>query len=205
MTTTTIIDGYAYREVGTDLYRAECHKCGGNGLYYAPTSITDSSGRPFCLRCMGTGVLGKALSYSNTLKRSHRLQQASAKREALREVEREARFQQYQAELALREASEAERMRTASVWSHLVAEQGYKVTFTGTVVLTKSVETMYGYSVLVIIEDAVAHRSVKAFTTAQWVYDVAVGDEVTVTGTVKSFEEYESKKNTMLTRVKRTN
>lgn len=50
------LEGYSYTFTG-GVWRGTCTKCGGSGLYDAPTPIKDANGRPFCLMCGGSGVL----------------------------------------------------------------------------------------------------------------------------------------------------
>jgi hypothetical protein len=78
---------------------------------------------------------------------------------------------------------------------------GEKMTVTGTVKVAKAIDTEYGLSRLLIVADADGNL-VKAFTTAKFVWDVEVGDELTLTVTVKAHEVYEGVKQTVITRPK---
>lgn len=96
----------------------------------------------------------------------------------------------------------AEKTRKESAYA---GEIGQKLTITGTVTRLKPIEQHYGYtpttSMLVIIESGTTVA--KTFTAAAWAWDVAQGDEITITGTVKAHEEFNDIKETVLTRPKR--
>ena len=96
----------------------------------------------------------------------------------------------------------AEKTRKESAYA---GEIGEKLTITGTVTRLKPIEQHYGYtpttSMLVIIEAGTTVA--KTFTAAAWAWDVAQGDEITITGTVKAHEEFNDTKETVLTRPKR--
>lgn len=96
----------------------------------------------------------------------------------------------------------AEKTRKESAYA---GEIGQKLTITGTVTRLKPIEQNYGYtpttSMLVIIESGTTVA--KTFTAAAWAWDVAQGDEITITGTVKAHEEFNDTKETVLTRPKR--
>lgn len=87
--------------------------------------------------------------------------------------------------------------------AHLVhvGTVGEKITITGTVKVAKAIDTQFGLSRLLIVADADGNL-IKAFTTAQFVWDVEVGDELTLTVTVKAHEVYEGVKQTVITRPK---
>jgi hypothetical protein len=105
-----------------------------------------------------------------------------------------------QAEAVVKAVADAETRLAAKAASRWVGEVGSKVTVAGTVVFTKTVESAYGTSVLVVV-DADGDK-VTTFTTAAWAWDAAKGDTVTLTGTVKSHETYEGEQRTVLTRTK---
>lgn len=84
--------------------------------------------------------------------------------------------------------------------SAFIGSVGDKVSVEGVIVRMQGVETMYGWTRLVVVDTA--EGTVKMFTTAKWVYDFNEGDRVVVSGTVKAHEEYQGHRQTMLTRPK---
>ena len=64
-----------------------------------------------------------------------------------------------------------------------------------------SVETEWGVSRFLVIETP-GSQAIKIFSSAKWSFDVESADEVTVTGTVKGFDSYQGKAQTVLTRTK---
>jgi hypothetical protein len=87
--------------------------------------------------------------------------------------------------------------------AHLIyiGEVGEKITITGTVKVAKAIDTQFGLSRLLIVADTDGNL-IKAFTTAQFVWDLEAGDEVTLIATVKAHEVYEDVKQTVITRPK---
>lgn len=85
--------------------------------------------------------------------------------------------------------------------SHHIGQIGEKVTVTGTVSFTKVIDGYYGSKVLVKVEDGTGGTAVM-FTTAQWAWEAAQGDAITVTGIVKDHDEYEGVAQTVLNRPK---
>lgn len=95
-----------------------------------------------------------------------------------------------------------EKIRRESAYA---GELGEKLTVTGTVTRLKPIEQHYGYtpttSMLAIVESGTIVA--KTFTAAAWAWEIAQGDEITITGTVKAHEEFNGTKETVLTRTKR--
>lgn len=87
----------------------------------------------------------------------------------------------------------------AKVTEYLGAE-GQKITATGTVTMAKVIQGYYGSSVLVVVQTETGIA--KMFTTAAWAWDVAPGQQVEVSGTVKAREEFRGERQTVLTRPK---
>ena len=85
-----------------------------------------------------------------------------------------------------------------------IGNVGDKITVSGKVALVRSCGS-YAYngptSLLIAIDTP--EGQCKTFTTSKTLTDVEQGDEVTVTGSVKSHEDYKGFKSTMLTRCKR--
>lgn len=82
--------------------------------------------------------------------------------------------------------------------TEFLGERGEKITVTGTVTTAKVTEGYYGSSVLVTVQTETGVA--KMFTTAQWAWDVAPGQQVEVSGTVKAQETFRDEKQTVLTR-----
>lgn len=101
------------------------------------------------------------------------------------------------ADRAARQAEKAARAATSQYVGHL----DEKVTVQGKVAVKRSIEGVYGTSLLIVI-DTVDGQQVKTFTTANWAWDASEGDEVALRGTVKKNEERDGVKTTVLTRCK---
>ena len=84
--------------------------------------------------------------------------------------------------------------------SAFIGSMGDKVTVEGVIVRMMGVETMYGWTRLVVVDTA--EGTVKMFTTAKWTDDFSEGDRVSIVGTVKAHDEYEGHRQTMLARPK---
>lgn len=155
-----------------------------------------------CFACDGTGR-DKARDEADVV-RLVRRRSASARRaraaaeaaaEAAAKAAEEARKEEEAARAAARAAADA---------SRYLGEVGEKVTATGTVRAAKVVSGYaYGSSQIFLIitgEDF----TLKAYTSAQWAYEVSRGDVVTVAATVKRHETgRDSEKVTLVSRVKR--
>lgn len=91
-----------------------------------------------------------------------------------------------------------ERKARVDAW---IGERGQRLPVTGRVtkVVTLDGYMPNTYSRLVVIETD--QGTVKTFTTAQWAWDVERGGEVSLVGTVKDHEEYEGRKETVMTRL----
>ncbi len=99
-------------------------------------------------------------------------------------------------------AAAVEQARTVVDHAGVVGE---RVTLTGTVTTALRVDGYTYHSpdqVLLIIDAGTAVA--KTTTTAAWAYHVKVGDQITVTGTVKAHTEWRGLKQTVLTRPKPT-
>ena len=67
------------------------------------------------------------------------------------------------------------------------------------ILFTKEIHGNYGTSLLVGMADSQGNQ-LRTFSTAGWVWNVAPGDTLTITGTVKKHEVYEGVHQTILTR-----
>jgi RecJ-like exonuclease len=190
------IGGYNYRRDG-DSYRAVCHKCLGTGFW-------NNNARFKCFTCNGLGTVGNLLDENGAHKRSDRLRQEQAIRDEVRRALDERREEEHLARQRERQAKADERQQA---WDARVANTehigslGELITVRGRVTTAKSVETVFGTTKLVIVKvsDTVV---VKTFSTAGWVWEVEVGAEIELTGSVKSHEDYKGDRTTLLARCK---
>jgi hypothetical protein len=109
-------------------------------------------------------------------------------------IEGEKLRKQWEAEKEGRDAKSANLSHIGTI--------GEKITISGVVTKNMVIETMYGFSHLVIIEGE--SFIVKTFTTAKWSDDekAEVGNNITLVGTVKAHDEYNGTPQTMMTRCK---
>ena len=56
---------------GAERIQEICGACAGTGVYTAPTYITDSTGRPYCFACKGTGFHSHLVSSARATARAH--------------------------------------------------------------------------------------------------------------------------------------
>ena len=82
-----------------------------------------------------------------------------------------------------------------------VAEVGQKITVSGKIVKAYERDGSYGKTQHVVVETADGNL-VEAGGTSDWLYRIEVGDEVTMTGTVKKHGTSQDGKVTVLTRSK---
>ena len=76
------VDPYPGRK-GSERIRVACGKCGGTGIYNAPTRFTDNHGKPLCFDCSGQGTRSVLISsLRQTAKRQIKAQQDAAERAA---------------------------------------------------------------------------------------------------------------------------
>jgi hypothetical protein len=134
-------------------------------------------------------------------KNDARNEKAKERREAKIQAEWEAGHEERELAKAKAELARQKLELENSRWSHLDAQIGDKVTVTGNITTAMSVETQYGTSRLIVIETA-ERQAVKLFTTAEWSWTATRDDAITIIGTVKSFDEYNGKAQTTLTRAK---
>ena len=184
-------------------YRHTCDRCGGIGRVEAWGHVEGG----LCFKCEGEGVTGKSFATLEALD-AHvaKLAVARDKREAKREAERLAKLEaerpQREAEEAKREAERVAYEAELAQWKHLDAHVDETVTVTGVVAVSAVIDTQWGSSKLIVIETP-EREAVKLFTSANWAWGVERDETVTVTGTVKSFDNYDGKPQTVLSRPKR--
>lgn len=85
--------------------------------------------------------------------------------------------------------------------TEFVGAVGEKLTFTGTVAHLTPVESDWGTSMLVTVEDG--KHVFKMFTSAAWAWEVEQGQQVTVKATVKLHEAYKGVNQTQVVRPKK--
>lgn len=198
---------------GDDLVQETCGKCGGDGVYhapsgfviqnpYAPTGVTFRG----CFDCMGVG---------------HRLVKVSSVRSRVRravkaQLQRDADAEAYAAEHEARQAAElaeaweealAENARRAAMNNEPVAAVGEKIAgIAGVVEVSKTIEVpgfRYGtdYKRLVVIK-LESGQVVKTFGAGEKLFGTRRGDRVTITrATVKAHETYQGQLQTVVIRM----
>lgn len=97
---------------------------------------------------------------------------------------------------AAKAAREAEKAARKAASRHL-GEIGEKITVEGEVAVVRGVETRWGWTMLVIVRTTDG-QTVKMFTAAKWARDLKGGEELRLTGTVKSHGEWEGELNTTI-------
>lgn len=184
-------------------YRKACGRCGGSGYIAEFAHVFNGE----CYKCLGVGATGKAFETAEKLT-AHlaKLELAREKREAKREAERLAKWEagraQREAEEAQREAERIAYEAELAQWKHLSAQLGESVTVEGVVTTAVTIDTQFGASRLIVVETA-EREAVKLFTSAQWSWETERDQTVTISGLVKSFDEYQGKPQTVLNRPKR--
>jgi len=185
-------------------YARPCWKCDGTGIYWrnAPTADGYKPVKDVCFPCGGSGQGTKIFaSVEEIAKADARNERALELKEEKRLAEWEAGREAREMEEAAREKARLEREAERAKWSHLNNQIGEKVTVTGTVSVARTIQTQFGESKLIVIETP-EKQAVKLFTTAGWCWSIEADEAITVTGTVKSFDEYDGVPQTMLTRPK---
>lgn len=91
----------------------------------------------------------------------------------------------------------------APITSEWVGEIGDQVTVAATVTTARAIETYYGYSATIsrlIVAATDSGDIIRMYTAAKWAREVAAGDAITVTASVKSHDTYRDAKQTVLGR-----
>ena len=98
-----------------------------------------------------------------------------------------------------RDRAEKDHQRALSdTLTALSVSVGDKARFTGRLDSKRDIYSGFGGTTLLVFTND-KHR-VKTFTTREWVNDLAVGDEVTLVGTVKGVDDFRGSTSTVLTR-----
>lgn len=197
--------------IGDDAWRKACRRCHGeNGIdQYRHVE------HGVCYLCGGYGFASseKVLTTEALDRKEAADIKRAAQEEAKRAEEAALHAKEWAAQEAANLAAEVAEAHAAALIEnarrdgsrHLDAAEGDKVRVSGTVVLAHTYEAV-SYSgwgtdikriVAVDLGDGV---TVKMFTAAGWAFTVAVGDTVTIAGTVKSHGDYNGVKETTLNR-----
>lgn len=176
-----------------------CTRCGGSGQH----SFSLADGHDRCFRCGGNKAdPGKSFSSVEAFdKYLASLDKARERRELKNKLAWEAGAEARQIEREAKERLRLEREVENTRWSHVDGQVGDKVTVTGNISVATSIETQYGTSRLIIIETA-DRKTVKLFTSAEWSWTAQVDEAVTVSGAIKSFEDFNGRPQTQLIRPK---
>lgn len=198
---------------GADLVQETCGKCGGDGIYHAPSGYVIQNpyapaGVTFrgCFDCMGLGY--RVVKVSSVRARVRRAVKAQLQRDADAETYAAEADARYAAELAEAwEEALAENARRAALNNEPVAEPGAKIAnVSGVVEVSKTIEVpgyRYGtdYKRLVVIK-LDSGQVVKTFGASSKLFGVNRGDRVTITrATVKDFETYQGQLQTVVIRL----
>jgi hypothetical protein len=158
-----------------------------------------------CLKCHGQGTYTEVAGGRDALpaivsRRNYQRQRAEAQRLAKVAATAEAAGLRWQAQLDEwhAEALEIDAARDAQRWA---APVGQGVEVTGQVVTSMWIDTRFGATRLVVVDtgDGVV---VKTFSTSKAACGLERGDQVTVSGQVKSHEIYRDTKQTVISRPK---
>jgi hypothetical protein len=179
-----------------------CGKCQGQGFikYFA---YHDEG---ICYDCSGDGYKQKFFENEEAVKvYCQKKAVRMAKAEAKEQAEQAKRMAEWEAGRAEREAEEqrvqAEREAEASKFTYIEASVGEIVEFTGEVKVAVEIDGNYGWQMLVIIEND-QNQQFKFYSTAKWVWGVAVGDKVTVKAEFAGWSEYQGVKQNNVKKAK---
>jgi hypothetical protein len=198
---------------GADRVKEICGKCGGDGIYHAPSGlvIQNPYGRrgdtiKGCFDCMGLGY--RIVKVSSIRARIRRAVSATLARDADAEA--------YAAQAAQRAAEEfgsawdeahAEQERRAALNNEPAGQPGERIrNVAGTVEVSMSIEVAgfrgYGTDVkrLVVVK-LDSGQVIKTFGTARALFGTRRGDSVTITGaTIKEIATYQGQVQTVVSR-----
>jgi len=198
---------------GGDLIKEPCGKCGGDGMFHAPSGwfIQNPYGKrgeaiKGCFDCRGVGHRIIKVSSVRARVRRHVKAAIQGKAEA---AEYAARADERAAEEFAQawDEAHAEQQRRAALNNEPVGEIGERIKELAGVVevaITKEVPGYrYGTDIkrLVVIKLNTG-QVVKTFGSARNLFEVQRGDQVTITGaTIKEIEPYQGQVQTVVTRL----
>ncbi|WP_006243941.1 hypothetical protein [Mycolicibacterium tusciae] len=199
---------------GTDLVKEDCWKCGGDGMYHAPSGFVIQN--PYgprgdaikgCFACRGVGH--RWVKVSSVRARIRRGVTATLQRDADADVHAAAAAARAAEDFAADwEEAHAEHARRAALNNTPAGDPGQKLAeLTGTVVVAANIEVTgfrgHGTDIKrLIVVTLDSGQAIKAFGTGSTLFAVNRGDRVTVSGTVKELDTYRGQLQTVLTRTK---
>ncbi len=199
---------------GTDLVKEDCWKCGGDGMYHAPSGFVIQN--PYgprgdaikgCFACRGVGH--RWVKVSSVRARIRRDVKATLQHDADADAHAAAAAQRAAEDFAADwEEAHAEQARRAALNKTPAGEPGQKLTeLTGTVAVASNIEVTgfrgYGTDIKrLIVVTLDSGQAIKAFGTGATLFAANRGDRVTVSGTVKELDTYRGQLQTVLTRTK---
>lgn len=196
--------------LGSEGVYSECGRCSGRGWISAFGHVYDG----VCFECNTVGVRPFAASIEAAQRKVRSAQAKALRAQAEAVAAEQARLaalpgiiaaahvaalaEDDQREAAAREAA----ARTAA--QRFIGTEGDKITFTGKVVVTFDMESVYGTRVLVVIEGTGtdAGATLKTVGTSAFHFAAERGEVVTVKATVKDHETYNGTKQTVVLRPK---
>lgn len=191
--------GYSYVTVSGAIARP-CARC--NGAIRINQWQHVEGGK--CFRCNGEGAEAKRFTTVEAFEASETKRlKAQAKRQEREEAKAEAYAERARVEAEAQAKAEAEAQAENAKWTHLDGAEGEKVTVTGAVTVSVTIDTNYGQSRLIVVETP-ERQAVKLFTSAEWAWSVESGEAITVTGVIKAHTVYEGRPQTQLVRPKLT-
>lgn len=199
---------------GSDLVKEVCGKCGGDGMYHAPSGYTIQN--PYgprgdaikgCFDCRGVGH--RWVKVSSVRARIRRAVKATLQRDADADAHAAAAAQraaeEFAADWELAHVEQARRAALNNTPAGELAEKLTGVSGTVTVVSTCEVSSFRGYGTDIkrlIVVTLDSGQAIKAFGTGASLFAANRGDRVTISGTVKEFDTYRGQLQTVLTRAK---
>lgn len=180
-----------------------CQKCQGEGVIQHYAYHDDG----ICYDCSGDGFKQKFFADEEAVKKFCKQKSVRlAKKRAKEEAEYAVRLAEFEASREAREAEEkrvqAEREAELAKFSYIEAPVGSIVEFNGEVKALVKIDGQYGWSLMVVVEND-QNQQFKFFSTAKWVWEVEVGEQVQVRAEVKDFSEYQGIKQNVVKNAKK--
>jgi hypothetical protein len=195
------VEGYHNLEVvkfKSGKFAPACERCRGNGHIEAMAFHCEG----VCFKCLGRGYQEKFFENEEAVKEFCKKKSVRmAKKRAKEEAEYAARLAEFEASREAREAEEqrvqAEREAEKAKFSYIEAQVGEIVEFSGEVKAVVRIDGHYGVSLMVVVQTE-QNQQFKFFSTANWVWEVEVGEQVQVRAEVKDFSEYQGIKQNVV-------
>lgn len=200
------VEGYHNLEVvkfESGKFAPACERCRGNGHIAALAFIHDG----VCFKCYGRGYQEKFFENEEAVKEFCKKKSVRiAKKRAKEEAEQAKNRAEWE---AVREAGEAEEQRVQAEreaekakFSYIEAQVGEIVEFSGEVKAVVRIDGHYGVSLMIVVQSD-QNQQFKFFSTAKWVWEVEVGEQVQVSAEVKDFSEYQGIKQNVVKNAKK--